>query len=628
MLLKSCILSPLFFFALISGAAAGESSMGEWRRVVSPRGSIRTVAMSSGHQVILYESGLIECRGLNEMGECNVPEMPGGVKDIAAGDGFSMALLEDGTVRFWGDPDFSVDGMKAKLIAATGDNSYATGLAVLGEGGHIHCRHRYTYPGQSLDEAEHQLTGDAMRLVMCGDSPAVLRTDGSLIDFRNGHPANRDFEDKGPFRDLGVAFGCGPVLIAADGRVLRAVGSGVQGIGTILEKLAEGGRALCQQGGDSWTTAAGDIQKVTLLPETADKRFPIGVKPAGPAPENLRQLLTDDLAVLKDGSLAVRGTLPFGTHRFDELPRKFVKLAGNFALDSEGKLTSLDGRMSPVSETVADIAAGDWGTLILLKDGTVVPLPDDGRPEETPPNVPRIEDVRDGMCVAVGDHFAAVGHRDGGVSVWNSADSSTHREHYARTAHQNCSALTAGGNTLVIHWREIRWDGKHSWENTGKLFYLVSDVGLIYTPVTEPDVTDAIQIAVIGDLGVALDKEGRVTGWGRFKDPNVVPPVLPEATAVTIDQEGVTVALADGRVVMWDNKVTGTVQTGERLKYLQRRQVWRSSVPNRVEALTEEGGLRIWVAGRDFEGPWRLATPVGLAGPGNLSRRAEQLEPN
>ena len=79
---------------------------------------------------------------------------------------------------------------------------------------------------------------------------------------------------------------------------------------------------------------------------------------------------------------------------------------------------------------------------------------------------------------------------------------------------------------------------------------------------------------------------------------------------------------------MWDNKVTGTVQTGERLKYLQRRQDWRGRVPNLVEALTEEGDLRIWVAGHDFERPWRLATPVGLTGPGNLSRRATGLEPN
>lgn len=583
--------------------------------------------MSSSHQVILYESGLIECRGLNQMGECNVPEIPGGVKDIAAGDGFSMALLEDGTVRFWGDPAFSVDGMKAKLIAATGDNSYATGLAVLGENGRLKCWHRYTFSSRSLEEAEHYLTGDAVRLVMCGDSPAVLRTDGSLISFRNGHPANRDFEDKGPFRDLGVAFGCGPVLIAADGRVLRTVGSGVQGIGTILEKLAEGGRALCQQGGDSWTTAAGGIQKVSLLPETADKRFPIGVKPAGPAPENLRQLLTDDLAVLKDGSLAVRGTLPFGTHRFDELPRKFVKLAGNLALDSEGKLTSLDGTWSPVSENVTDIAAGRWGNLILLKDGTVVPLPD-GMQEETPRNVPNIEDVLDGRCVAVGDLFAAVGHRDGSVSVWRSSYARTDRTQYWKAAHQNCSALTAGGTTLVIDWREQRRDGPHSWENTGKLFYSVSDVGLTHASGTDTDVRDAIQIAVIDDLGVAMNKDGRVTGWGKFSDqPNVVPPVLPEATAVTIDQEGVAAALADGRVVMWDIKVRGTVQTGERLKYLQRRQDWRSSVPNRIEALTQEDDLRIWVAGHDFERPWRLATPVGLTGPGNLSRRAAGLEP-
>eukprot|EP00756_Hemistasia_phaeocysticola_P027324 Hpha_TRINITY_DN16111_c6_g2::TRINITY_DN16111_c6_g2_i8::g.5489::m.5489 len=85
------------------------------------------------HCLAVVEGGTkVQAWGLNEFGQCTIPDLGGvNVVQVAAGGFHSMALMEDQTVRAWGCnnegqctiPDF--DGLQVLQIAAGGNHSMA-----------------------------------------------------------------------------------------------------------------------------------------------------------------------------------------------------------------------------------------------------------------------------------------------------------------------------------------------------------------------------------------------------------------------------------------------------------------------------------------------------------------------
>jgi DNA-binding transcriptional ArsR family regulator len=63
------------------------------------------IAEGNWFKVLLFPDGTVQCRGLNDRGQCNVPPGLTGVTAIEAGDDFTLALLENGTVIGWGNND-------------------------------------------------------------------------------------------------------------------------------------------------------------------------------------------------------------------------------------------------------------------------------------------------------------------------------------------------------------------------------------------------------------------------------------------------------------------------------------------------------------------------------------------
>lgn len=65
--------------------------------------AIATIACSLSHVVALDAAGRVWCWGSNASGECISPPELGRVVDVAATEGLSAAVGEDGSVRLWGD---------------------------------------------------------------------------------------------------------------------------------------------------------------------------------------------------------------------------------------------------------------------------------------------------------------------------------------------------------------------------------------------------------------------------------------------------------------------------------------------------------------------------------------------
>lgn len=64
------------------------------------------VSVAKDFVVVIRSDGIVHAwGGANEYGQLNVPNNLGTVKQISAGDGFVLAVKEDGTVRGWGRND-------------------------------------------------------------------------------------------------------------------------------------------------------------------------------------------------------------------------------------------------------------------------------------------------------------------------------------------------------------------------------------------------------------------------------------------------------------------------------------------------------------------------------------------
>jgi alpha-tubulin suppressor-like RCC1 family protein len=113
---------------------------------VSLGGTVEQLALGSNHSCALLEGGSVRCWGQNGMGQLGISgydvvgddedpadapvlQLGGPAQQVVAGNEFSCALMEDGTVRCWGRDDLEQLGGADPVVLPTQAVQIAAGEA-------------------------------------------------------------------------------------------------------------------------------------------------------------------------------------------------------------------------------------------------------------------------------------------------------------------------------------------------------------------------------------------------------------------------------------------------------------------------------------------------------------------
>jgi alpha-tubulin suppressor-like RCC1 family protein len=87
----------LVLFAVMLGAGTASAAT-----VITASAAGKRIEAGEYHSLALKSDGTVAAWGLNNNGQCNVPEGLNSVVAVAAGNAHSLALKSDGTVAAWG----------------------------------------------------------------------------------------------------------------------------------------------------------------------------------------------------------------------------------------------------------------------------------------------------------------------------------------------------------------------------------------------------------------------------------------------------------------------------------------------------------------------------------------------
>jgi alpha-tubulin suppressor-like RCC1 family protein len=182
--------------------------------------AVQQIVCGSYHTVVLLEDGALHAWGNNTQGQCNVPpDLPrrfraehetacGTIKQIACGAAFTVVLLEDGTIRAWGDNSFGQCNVPPDFVQPAAHRFRAEHETACGTVRQIACGHFCTFvlledgtlrawgdnrhgqcnvppdfvqPASHRFRAEHETACDTVQQIACGrHHTVVLLEDGTL----------------------------------------------------------------------------------------------------------------------------------------------------------------------------------------------------------------------------------------------------------------------------------------------------------------------------------------------------------------------------------------------------------------------------------------------------------------
>jgi hypothetical protein len=152
-------------------------------RSMARTGDLVSLSAGAHHALALDRSGKVVAWGSNELGQSEVPKILSPVTQIQAGPYFSVALLEDGSVRVWGGSEemAAPATLRAVKQIATGDHSILA----------LHPDATITAWGTDPGTSRHtsQAT-DVVDIACVGEQNFALLGDGQLLGWNNG-PAKR-----------------------------------------------------------------------------------------------------------------------------------------------------------------------------------------------------------------------------------------------------------------------------------------------------------------------------------------------------------------------------------------------------------------------------------------------------
>ncbi|MEQ2009067.1 MAG: immunoglobulin domain-containing protein [Limisphaerales bacterium] len=559
--------------------AWGDNSAGA-TAVPTGLSGVTAIAAGDRHTVALKNDGTVVAWGLNSAGQATVPAGLSGVTAIACGGYHTVALKSDGTVVAWGSgatntgtfPEFGQSivpaGLNGVMAIAGG---FVHTLAVKGDGTVVAWgagkSSTGTFPefGQSIVPPG---LSAVMAIVASYYHSVALKNDGTVVAWG------------------GNDFGQATVPAGLSGVTAIAVGYyhsvALKSDGTVV---AWGNTGYGQ------TTVPAGLSGVTAIAAGQVHTVAVGVAPPSVTrqPQNL---------VAGTNSNAIFNVVTIGTAPLNYVWRKDgVNLAGatNAYLTLSNVQTNQAGNYSVVITNTYGSVTSSVAVLVVnpAPPGTVVTWGDDGYGQTAGPFA-----FSGVTAIAAGDYNTVALKNDGTVVAWGAGTNDTvaypnYRQSIVPPGLNGVMAIAAGAS----HTAALRSDGTVvTW---GYDYY-----GYMSVPAGLSGVT---AIAAGGAHTVALKSDGTVVAWGdnRYGQTNV-PAGLTGVRAIAAGGIHTVALKSDGTVVAWGDNQYGLTNTPAGLSGVT---AIACGFLHTV-ALKNDGTVVVW----GWNGYGQTNVPVGLSG--------------
>jgi alpha-tubulin suppressor-like RCC1 family protein len=507
--------SPEFLTNVVAVAAAGSGT--------------------SSHYVVLKADGTLRAWGKNSSGECNIPAALTNVVAIEAGQGFTIALEEDGTVLSWGRSDV-VSLMPANLtaVAIAAGGSHALALRPNGTVAAWGVGSFSANPEQVTTAATWS---GAVAVAAGGTRSAAIRADGVVLAAGEPTPitTGAELQINGEAGVAAISISDTMAVALTTNRTVIFSGATNDHAGnpftafkqfyavSNVVRVASGYNRGLALRSDGYLEAWGINNKGQSQPTTQGLRNIIGMSSSGilfirqPV---ARPQLPIPTRPTRAGNLVSWG--PIGT--YPATLTNIVQADYFIALNPDGTVVSTNAP-SGLSDIVK--VGEPWA---LRADGTVVSWGnnDDGKSRVAPPGLSNVVDV------ALGGYYPTLFAlcSDGSIVTWP----------YPSRLPLNPEpsvAIAAG----IQHVSAVRGDGTvTTW---GSMY--TAGMPEVFALEQPAGLTNVIAITAESSKSVAVKADGSVVAWGIIYDGDENPPALTNAIAI----KGTVILKSDGTVVSW-----------------------------------------------------------------------------
>ena len=588
----------------------GDNSVGQ-TNIPAGLGDVAALAAGFGHSLALRTNGTVVGWGENEYGQTHIPAGLSNVMAIAAGANHSLALKADGTVVGWGNnyygqatgvpqasPPFTSEGIVmvaghalSNVVAIAAGEGYSLALlrdgTVFGWGQNSHGEatgvpsNQIPPMGSSVVRVAGQTLSNVTAIAAGGEHSLALKVDGTLIAWGDDTygQTNVPLNAKDAVAMAGGRYHSS--ALKADGTVI-VWGNNSQHQGLVPPALTWRGAIVA---GNSHGLA---VKTDGTVIGWGDNQYGQINIPAG---------LTNVAAVAAGGtqSLALRGdgtVVAWGDTRYGQITipaglTTVVAIAAgdNYSLALRGDGTVVGwgnndwGQLNILAglTTVVAVAAGHYHSLALKADGTVV-----GWGENADGEVDIPAGLSNVVAIAAGYYHSLALKADGSVVGWGENDNGQINIPAGLTtvvaiAAGRSYSLALKADGTVVGWGQS-YDGQLNIPvgltnvvaiaaRANNNMALKADGGLVFwgyngsgQNVPAAALTNVVTVAAGSIHDLALRTDGTVVGWGDNQYGQInVPAGLSNVVAIAAGGRHSLALKAGGTVVGWGDNYDGQI---------------------------------------------------------------------
>lgn len=538
--------------------AWGDNAYGQ-RSVPSGLTGVKAIAAGGYHSLALKADGTVVAWGRDDYGQCDMPaDYSGRVKAISAGGRHSLAITSDGVIHPWGSS--SAPTMYTVTVVPSGTVNPVQPVRITADMGGLDC----SWDGSSASSCTSGGYFKGTPIVLTADlPPETVVSSWNGCDSYTATTCTLNSLTTNASVSLVTAASFVVSTYAGTGGSVTPAGSQTVDFGETASftVVPDSGYRLRSISGCGGTMSGATY---TTGPITADcaimLKFELNSAPTAQSDTYTFNATPGEPTVVLAGS----GVLVNDTDPNSDLPLKAYLVqgpshhSGNFALQTDGSfvyrhdgtdtgndsftyfvrdlwgyassgatVTLVPGPVS--SRKIIAIAAGDYHSLALRRDGTVVAWGSNSNGQC---------DVPDGLSDVIaiaggGDHSVAL-KEDGTVVAWGNNGNG---QCTVPTGLSNVVAIAAGGSNsaaLKSDGSVVVW-GTNGW-------------GQCEVPSS---LSNVVGMAVGRDRVLALKSDGTVVLWGDTAGGRSVPSGLSGVIAVAAGAMGSLALKGDGTVVKW-----------------------------------------------------------------------------